>query len=366
LALPITDRVIRPSVMDSSSQSAAEAAVQALEDLKADIEGAVLDTADAIDAYRIRYLSRKQGQITALMKRIPDVAPEDRKAFGQAINAAKSTVEQRLEEATAALSAGGASSAAPADLTLPGRIQPQGSLHPITQAARLITRVFENYGFDVAEGPEIEDDWHNFTALNFPPDHPARDMQDTFFIEDAEQDHGGILLRTHTSPVQIRVMEEVMKDGEPPIRVIVPGRVYRNEAISYKSYCLFHQVEGLYVDEGVTMADLKQILHAFARTLFGEDVKMRFRPSFFPFTEPSAEVDIWWYDENLPGGGRWMEILGCGMVDPNVLEGVGIDSEKYTGYAFGMGVERIAMLRYGIDDIRILYENDVRFLEQFS
>ncbi|MDE2997361.1 MAG: phenylalanine--tRNA ligase subunit alpha [Bacteroidota bacterium] len=352
--------------MDDASRSVAEAAAEALAQLKADIEGAVLDTADAIDAYRIRYLSRKQGQITALMKRIPDVAPENRKAFGQEINAAKAMVEARIEEASAALAGAGGSSAAPSDLTLPGRHLPEGSLHPITQAARLITRVFESYGFDVAEGPEIEDDWHNFTALNFPPDHPARDMQDTFFIEGADEEHGGILLRTHTSPVQIRVMEDQMKEGEPPIRVIVPGRVYRNEAISYKSYCLFHQVEGLYVDEGVTMADLKHILHAFARTLFGEDVRMRFRPSFFPFTEPSAEVDIWWKDESLPDGGRWMEILGCGMVDPNVLEGVGIDSEKYTGYAFGMGVERIAMLRYGIDDIRILYENDVRFLEQFS
>ncbi|MDA0378317.1 MAG: phenylalanine--tRNA ligase subunit alpha [Bacteroidetes bacterium] len=352
--------------MNDSERSVAEAAADALRQLKEDIEGAVLDTAEAIDAYRIRYLSRKQGQITALMKRIPDVAPEDRKAFGQEINAAKATVEERLEAAMAALAGSATHQTAPTDLTLPGRSQPEGSLHPITQAARLITRVFESYGFSVAEGPEIEDDWHNFSALNFPPDHPARDMQDTFFIEEADREHGGILLRTHTSPVQIRVMEEVMKHGQPPIRVIVPGRVYRNEAISYKSYCLFHQVEGLYIDEGVTMADLKQILHAFARTLFGEDVRMRFRPSFFPFTEPSAEVDIWWKDENLPGGGRWMEILGCGMVDPNVLEGVGIDSEKYTGYAFGMGIERIAMLRFGIDDIRILYENDVRFLEQFS
>ncbi len=247
-------------------------------------------------------------------------------------------------------------------MTCPGRPQPQGSLHPITQALNLILQVFESYGFDVEEGPEIEDDWHNFTALNFPPDHPARDMQDTFFVEPPSGDDGGIVLRTHTSPVQIRVMER----DEPPVRVVVPGRVYRNEAISYKSYCLFHQVEGLYVDEGVSMADLKQILHAFARTLFGDDVRMRFRPSFFPFTEPSAEVDIWWADDSLPGGGRWMEILGCGMVDPNVLESVGIDSEKYTGYAFGMGVERIAMLRYGIDDIRILYENDERFLQQFA
>ena len=340
----------------------ADAALKALKALQAEIQETVLDTVGAVDAYRIRFLSRKQGQITELLKRIPEVANEHKKKFGQEINAAKALVESRIEAAAATFAESETAKGPAVDLTLPGRAVAQGSLHPITQALRLITRVFESYGFDVAEGPEIEDDWHNFTALNFPPDHPARDMQDTFFIEAPSHAHDGILLRTHTSPVQIRVME----NKKPPIRVIVPGRVYRNEAISYKSYCLFHQVEGLYIDEGVTMADLKQIIHAFARTLFGEDVKMRFRPSFFPFTEPSAEVDIWWKDENLPDGGRWMEIMGCGMVDPNVLEGLGIDSEKYTGYAFGMGIERIAMLRYGIDDIRILYENDIRFLEQFS
>ncbi len=346
----------------SEQKSSVDNAIAALNDLKVEIEETALSTSQGVDDYRIRFLSRKQGQITALLKRIPEVAPEDRKKFGQEINAAKARVVARIEEATGELSDESDASSGQVDLTLPGRAMAQGSLHPITQAQRLITRVFENYGFEVAEGPEIEDDWHNFSALNFPPDHPARDMQDTFFIEPPGEEHGGILLRTHTSPVQIRIME----NREPPIRVIVPGRVYRNEAISYKSYCLFHQVEGLYVDEGVTMADLKQILHAFARTLFGEDVKMRFRPSFFPFTEPSAEVDIWWKDDALPGGGRWMEIMGTGMVDPNVLEGVGIDSERYTGYAFGMGIERIAMLRYGIDDIRILYENDNRFLKQFS
>lgn len=330
--------------------------------IEADIESADLETSEQIDDFRIRYLSRKQGRITALLKRIPEVAPEDRADYGQTVNRLKSAVETRIEEATESLKSGGSSVPAGIDLTLPGRPQPQGSLHPITQALDLILQVFESYGFDVEEGPEIEDDWHNFTALNFPPDHPARDMQDTFFVEPPTGDDGGVVLRTHTSPVQIRIMER----DEPPVRVVVPGRVYRNEAISYKSYCLFHQVEGLYVDEGVSMADLKQILHAFARTLFGDDVRMRFRPSFFPFTEPSAEVDIWWADDSLPGGGRWMEILGCGMVDPNVLDSVGIDSEKYTGYAFGMGVERIAMLRYGIDDIRILYENDERFLQQFA
>ena len=328
-----------------------------LNPIKAEIEGTDLSSADAIDQFRIRFLSRKQGMITALMKRIPEVAPEDRRAYGQDVNALKQRVEERLEEAQQALDAGSSGTSASIDLSLPGRYVADGSLHPLTQALDLIVHVFASYGFSVAEGPEIEDDWHNFSALNFPADHPARDMQDTFFIEE-----GKTLLRTHTSPVQIRVMEET----EPPIRVIVPGRVYRNEAISYKSYCLFHQVEGLYIDKGVTMADLKQIIHAFARTLFGHDVRMRFRPSFFPFTEPSAEVDIWWADEALPGGGRWMEIMGCGMVDPNVLKAVNIDPEEYTGYAFGMGVERIAMLRYGIDDIRILYENDVRFLQQFQ
>ena len=348
--------------MSDSNQNTADAALAALKELKSEIAETVLDSIQAVDDYRIRFLSRKQGQITDLLKRIPEVANEHKKSFGHEINTAKALVEKRIKEATQRLSSVEEESGGGVDLTLPGRIQPTGSLHPITQALRLITRVFENYGFDVEEGPEIEDDWHNFSALNFPPDHPARDMQDTFFIEAPSKAHDGILLRTHTSPVQIRVME----NKKPPIRVIVPGRVYRNEAISYKSYCLFHQVEGLYVDDGVTMADLKQIIQAFARTLFGENVKMRFRPSFFPFTEPSAEVDIWWEDEALPDGGRWMEILGCGMVDPNVLEGLGIDSEKYTGYAFGMGIERIAMLRYGIDDIRILYENDVRFLEQFS
>ncbi|GIV61767.1 MAG: phenylalanine--tRNA ligase alpha subunit [Rhodothermaceae bacterium] len=325
------------------------------------IEAEPLDTEEALDRFRIAYLSRKQGRITALLKQIPAVPPEERKAFGQRVNQLKRRVEERLEEARQRLATGKAAAGPSIDLTLPGRRPLAGSLHPLTQTLEEIKRVFGSYGFTVAEGPEIEDDWHNFTALNFPPDHPARDMQDTFFLEPPSEAHGGILLRTHTSPVQIRVMES----QPPPYRVIVPGRVYRNESISYKSYCLFHQVEGLCVDEGVTMGDLKQILHVFAQALFGDDVRMRFRPSFFPFTEPSAEVDIWWPDASLPGGGRWLEILGCGMVDPNVLEAVGVDPERYTGYAFGMGVERIAMLRYGIKDIRILYENDIRFLEQF-
>jgi phenylalanyl-tRNA synthetase alpha chain len=334
---------------------------ETLTSLEVAISEADLTSTDQIEAFRIRFLGKKQGQVTGLMKRIPEVEPAERRAFGQRVNELKARAQSRIQEAQ---DSQGPSTAVGADVdySLPGRMPASGSLHPLTETYRLVTRVFESYGFSVEEGPEIEDDWHNFTALNFPPNHPARDMQDTFFVEQPSEKHGGILLRTHTSPVQIRVMQ----DQEPPFRVIVPGRVYRNEAISYKSYCLFHQVEGLYVDEGVSMGDLKHILHVFARVLFGDDVVMRFRPSFFPFTEPSAEVDIWWKDETLPGGGRWLEILGCGMVDPNVLSSVGIDPEKYTGYAFGMGIERIAMLRYGIDDIRILYENDERFLSQFD
>ncbi|TDI74521.1 MAG: phenylalanine--tRNA ligase subunit alpha [Bacteroidetes bacterium] len=334
---------------------------ETLTSLEKEISVADLGSDEAIEEFRIRFLGKKQGSITGLMKRIPDVDPADRRAFGQRVNELKAVAQARIQKAQVAQGPGVAGTS-DVDYSLPGRVPARGSLHPLTETYRLITRVFESYGFSIEEGPEIEDDWHNFTALNFPPNHPARDMQDTFFIEQPTQKHDGILLRTHTSPVQIRVM----LDSEPPFRVIVPGRVYRNEAISYKSYCLFHQVEGLYVDEGVSMGDLKHILHVFARELFGEDVVMRFRPSFFPFTEPSAEVDIWWKDDNMPGGGRWLEILGCGMVDPNVLESVGVDPEKYTGYAFGMGIERIAMLRYGIDDIRILYENDERFLSQFD
>ncbi|MCH8245229.1 MAG: phenylalanine--tRNA ligase subunit alpha [Bacteroidetes bacterium] len=334
---------------------------EVFDSLRKEIEAESLDSADAVDSFRIRYLSKKQGKITDLMKGIKDVSPGERGTYGQGVNELKTLANAKIKDAKTKLGSS-ASDQRDIDLSLPGRAPKMGSLHPITQTRHLINRVFESYGFTVEEGPEIEDDWHNFSALNFPADHPARDMQDTFFIEPTDLEHGGIMLRTHTSPVQIRTM----KDGEPPFRIIAPGRVYRNESISYKSYCLFHQVEGLFVDEGVTMADLKQILHAFAQTIFGDDVQMRFRPSFFPFTEPSAEVDIWWNDESLPGGGRWLEILGCGMVHPNVLEAVDIDSEKYTGYAFGMGIDRIAMLRYGIDDIRILFENDERFLDQFA
>ena len=349
---------------------------ETLDQLREALDAASIDSAEAAEQFRIKYLSRKQGQVTNLFKKISEVAPEDRPAFGQQVNALKARAEERLADAQARLQPDEAAAAPEVDLTLPGRRPLPGSVHPLTQTTDEITRLFERFGFAVATGPEIEDDWHNFTALNFPPDHPARDMQDTFFLQRSEdgEEAGGedVVLRTHTSPVQIRVMEEAVRTRtgprgtiDRPIRVVVPGRVYRNEAISYKSYCLFHQVEGLYVDEGVTMADLKQTLTLFAQAFFGEDVRMRFRPSYFPFTEPSAEVDIWWADEGAAGGGRWLEILGCGMVHPNVLAAVDIDPERYTGYAFGMGVERPAMLRHGIDDIRLFYENDVRFLEQF-
>ena len=333
-----------------------------LDELQEEIEAASLATEEQAEAFRIKYLGQKQGIIKNLFKKIREIPARERPAFGKRVNALQQLAEERLEEAQARLAGEQQDRPAEIDLTLPGRRPFAGSVHPLTQTLEDMKRIFERFGFSVAEGPEIEDDWHNFTALNFPPDHPARDMQDTFFLRVEEDDRDTAVLRTHTSPVQIRVMER----QDPPVRVIVPGRVYRNEAISYKSFCLFHQVEGLFVDRGVTFADLKQMLHLFARALFGEDVRMRFRPSFFPFTEPSAEVDIWWEDPDHPEDGEWMEILGCGMVHPNVLEAVEVDPEEYTGYAFGLGVERIAMLRYGIEDIRVFYQNDIRFLEQFD
>ncbi|MEO0556802.1 MAG: phenylalanine--tRNA ligase subunit alpha [Bacteroidota bacterium] len=338
--------------------------------VQAEIDASPITTADEAEAFRIRYLGRKSGAITDLFAGMGAAPPESRRQLGQRLNALKQSAQARLDEALNELATATSAEATDLDLTLPGRAPvptEPGSLHVLTQTLEDIQAIFQSFGFAVARGPEIEDDWHNFTALNFPPNHPARDMQDTFFLEAPAPEGRGVVLRTHTSPVQVRVMEQ----QQPPIRVIAPGRVFRNEAISYKSYCLFHQVEGLVVDEGVSFADLKAMLTAFAKAFFGSsdgparEARMRFRPSFFPFTEPSAEVDIWWADPDMPGGGRWMEILGSGMVDPNVLANVGIDPERYTGYAFGMGVERLAMLRHGIDDIRLLYENDVRFLRQF-
>lgn len=335
-----------------------------VEELEDEIESRSLETEEKIEELRIHLFGRKQGVIQPLFDRIPDLPQEERPKFGKTVNRLKSKAERRIEEARDRLEEEKRSGAAEEiDLTLPGRKPFTGSAHPITQTLEEIERIFARFGFEAKEGPEIEDDWHNFTALNFPPDHPARDMQDTFFLDPPPPEGDGTVLRTHTSPVQIRVLEETA----PPVRIIAPGRVYRNEAISYKSFCLFYQVEGLYVDEGVTFGDLKELLHLFAASFFGEDVEMRFRPSYFPFTEPSAEVDIWWPDPDDPTGesGDWLEILGCGMVDPNVLEAVDVDPERYTGYAFGMGVDRIAMLHHGVDDIRLLYENDIRFLKQF-
>ncbi len=326
------------------------------------------DPLDDTEAFRVRFLGRKSGAVGALMGRMGEAPPETRRALGQKLNALKAAAEARLAEAADAAASTPAAAVdadgRPLDLTLPGRVpspDAPGGLHVLTSTLADILDIFRAFGFSVERGPEIEDDWHNFTALHFPADHPARDMQDTFFLEPPPPDGRGVLLRTHTSPVQVRVMER----DRPPIRVVAPGRVYRNEAISYKSFCLFHQVEGLVVDENVSFADLKAMLTAFATAFFGREPRMRFRPSFFPFTEVSAEVDVWWEDASLPGGGRWMEILGSGMVDPAVLENVGIDAERFTGYAFGMGVERLAMLRHGIADIRLLYENDLRFLTQF-
>jgi len=326
--------------------------------LRDQMEDETIESEEDAEAFRVKYLGRNQGAIPALFDRIEDLPPEERPDFGRRLNALKERAQERLETARTRLEREQQAGGPDIDLTLPGRRGFRGSTHPLTQTLDEILRILHGLGFSTYEGPEIETDWHNFSALNFPPDHPARDMQDTFFLKDAPEDEEPRVLRTHTSPGQIRIME----NHEPPIRVAVPGRVYRNEAISYKSFCLFHQVELLYVDQGVTMAQLKQVLYSLARALFGEDVTLRFRPSYFPFTEPSAEVDVWWADED---GGQWMEILGCGMVHPNVFDAVDVDPERYTGYAVGMGVERMAMLRHGIDDIRVFYENDVRFLDQF-
>ncbi len=306
----------------------------------------------SLEDLRIKFLSRK-GLVSQLFESLKDVSKEDKPKVGQALNQLKIHTQSKYDELKEKLERDQKSSEEFVDLTLPGRKRVIGSKHILTQTLDEIKNIFRGLGFSVYEGPELESDYYNFEALNFHPDHPARDMQDTFFVTDK------FLLRTHTSPFQIRLM----KEKKPPLRAIMPGKVFRNEAISAKSYCLFHQVEGLYVDTDVTFAELKGTLVAFVKQFFGQNIKYRFRASFFPFTEPSAEMDIWWEPKGKQG--RWMEILGCGMVDPNVLINVGIDPEKYTGYAFGMGIERTAMRKYGIDDIRILFDNDKRFLTQF-
>jgi phenylalanyl-tRNA synthetase alpha chain len=332
--------------------------VRALRDAALGRIAAAADLA-ALDSARVEWLGRKAGRITALMKSIPSVAPGDRAAFGQAVNELKAAVAEALESRKAALERS-APRGPSVDVTMPGRRLRLGRLHPLTRATREMVEIFARLGFEVVEGPEVEDEWHNFTGLNIPPEHPARDPLDTYFLG------ASAVLRTQTSTVQIRVME----NRKPPVRIIAPGRVYRPETVDAGHSNMFHQLEGLWVEEGVTFADLKGVLAMFARAFFGPKVRTRFQPSYFPFTEPSAEM----YVSCLLCGGAgcpackrtgWIEILGCGMVDPNVFQAVGYDPEKVTGFAFGMGIDRQAMLKYGIHDIRLLFENDVRFLEQF-
>ena len=316
---------------------------------------------EELEAFRIKFLGKK-GILNDFFAEFKNVPNDQKKEFGQVINNLKKTAEDKVAATVEALESGEEAKGIYGDLTRPGEPFTVGSRHPISIVKNQIIDIFSTIGFNVSEGPEIEDDWHNFTALNLPEYHPARDMQDTFFI----QTNPDVLLRTHTSSVQVRYMEE----NKPPIRTISPGRVFRNEAISSRSHCIFHQIEGLYVDKDVSFADLKQTLLYFTKEMFGKS-KIRLRPSYFPFTEPSAEIDIYWglkteIDYRITKGTGWLEIGGCGMVDPNVLKNCGIDAAKYNGFAFGMGVERIAMLQYQIGDIRMFYENDVRFLEQFK
>lgn len=318
-------------------------------------------TPEEVEQFRIKYLGKK-GSISNLFNEFRNVPADQKKEIGFKINELKEAALQKIEILKLQFLNSAIQKETP-DLTLPGDPEKIGSRHPISVIRNNIINIFTRLGFTISEGPEIEDDWHVFSALNFPEEHPARDMQDTFFIEKKPD----ILLRTHTSSVQVRIMER----SKPPIRTISPGRVFRNEAISARAHCIFHQVEGLYVDKNVSFADLKQTLLYFAREMFGEDTQIRLRPSFFPFTEPSAEMDI---SCRLCGGKGcnvckhtgWLEILGCGMVDPNVLDNCKINSKKYTGFAFGMGIERIGMLKYGINDLRLYFENDIRFLNQFT
>ncbi|MEG0724666.1 MAG: phenylalanine--tRNA ligase subunit alpha [Mucinivorans sp.] len=335
-----------------------------IEQLGQKIDELVASSTEAAEALRIEYLGRN-GVITKLFDEFKELSPELKRELGSSINALKVKVTTRIEELKIAAQNKSSqtspnASAASEDLTRPATADRVGTRHPISLVKEQILDIFHRIGFSTANGPEIEDDFHVFQALNFPANHPARDMQDTFFVDK------DILLRTHTSSIQVRVMQS----QKPPIRVVCPGRVFRNEAISYRAHCIFHQVEGLFIDENVTFADLKQTIEYFAKECFGSQSKIRMRPSYFPFTEPSAEIDV---SCNLCGGKGcpvckgtgWLEIMGAGMVDPAVLDSCGIDSKKYTGFAFGMGVERITMLKYGVKDLRLYFENDVRFLQQF-
>jgi phenylalanyl-tRNA synthetase alpha chain len=326
-----------------------------------DAKGFTASTLEEIEVFRIKYMGKK-GLVNDLFSEFKNVPRENKKDVGQKLNELKVTIVDKINTLKEGLEVS-TEGKSEIDMTAPGDPIKLGTRHPISIVRNEIIDIFKRLGFTISEGPEIEDDWHVFSALNFPEEHPARDMQDTFFIEM----HPDILLRTHTSSVQVRVME----NSKPPIRTILPGRVFRNEAISARAHCIFHQVEGLYIDEDVSFADLKQTLLYFAKEMFGEKTEIRLRPSYFPFTEPSAEMDV---ACTICGGKGcnvckytgWLEILGCGMVDPNVLESCGIDSKKYTGFAFGMGIERITMLKFGVKDLRLYFENDVRFLDQFK
>jgi phenylalanyl-tRNA synthetase alpha chain len=334
-----------------------------IEKIKEEIKAEQIQDLEMLEAFRIKYLGSKN-KIKPLFAEMRNIDPSNRKEYGLALNDLKGIAEAKYQELKNQIeTTQRQEEAADLDLTLPIPLDNLGSRHPVSLVLNRMIEIFTDIGFTVAEEREIEDDWHNFTAMNTPDDHPARDMQDTFYLKDSDN----ILLRTHTSSVQARVMTS----QKPPIRIIAPGRVYRNETISARSHCQFHQVEGLYVDKGVSFADMKQTLLYFAKAMYGENVKIRLRPSYFPFTEPSAEMDVFMGTDDeisyrLTKGTGWLEVLGCGMVDPQVLENCGIDSKIYTGYAFGIGIERSALQHYDISDIRYLFENDIRFLKQFS
>ena len=339
-----------------------------VEIIKREVEEFKAATRQDMEEFRLQFISKK-GKLAALFDELKLVAAEEKKIVGKVLNELKQAAEAKFKRLSEELESSTTSASIDIDLSLPPIPNKTGSLHPLNVTRYKIIEVFERLGFNVADGPEIEDDWHNFTALNFPENHPAREMQDTFFVEKSALPEGGnsdMLLRTHTSNVQIRLM----KEQKPPLRAIMPGRVYRNEAISARAHCFFHQVEGLYVDKNVGFSDLKQTLYHFAKEMFGKETKIRLRPSYFPFTEPSAEIDVSCFicgskGCNVCKYSGWVEIAGSGMVHPNVLRNCGIDPEEYTGFAFGMGIERITMLRHGINDLRLFSENDIRFLKQF-
>lgn len=333
-----------------------------IDKIRDDLENFKINVAEDLERYRLHFLSKKS-ELQTLLSEIKNVPVEERKSFGQKVNELKKRAQAYFDEQMERLESAVQTQSSSVDVTRPATALELGSRHPISIMMDEVCRIFERIGFTTVSGPDIEDDWHIFTALNFAEEHPARDMQDTFFIDQKPD----IALRTHTSTLQVRTMEK----QKPPIRVICPGRVFRNESITSRAHCIFHQMEGLYIDENVSFADMKQTLMYFAKQMFGENTRIRLRPSYFPFTEPSAEMDV---SCNICGGKGcalckhtgWVEILGCGMVDPNVLENCGIDSKKYTGFAFGLGIERMTMLKYKTDDIRLYFENDVRFLQQFS